>query len=123
MSLADDFRQKSQSALDVSNTILQGELFQKEENQVLKQAVFAIIGQLKGITLSALADMIDNDPLSALADKDVKMDRRLEILKKHATINNAIRIAASKGNWDEFDRIVAEQLDDADDGPATSSGP
>lgn len=119
MSLANDFRQKSQAALDVSNTILESELFQKEENLALKQAIFAIIGQIKGITLSALADMIENDPLSALADKDVKMDKRLEILKKHAALNHAIRVAAGKGNWDEFDRIVAE----LDDGAATSSGP
>lgn len=120
MSLADDFRQKSQASLDVSNAILESQLFQLEENTVLKQAVFAIIGQIKGITLSALADMIDHDPLSAIAEKDTKMDARLAILKKHAELNNAIRIAAAKGNWDEFDRITGEIA--GDNGEPTSSG-
>lgn len=92
--LSDDFRQRAKTNAEGSNTLLAAEDF---DTSPKKQAL-AIIGQVNATIYSALADMMDlgTGRHSALADS----------VSSRLALNSALRTAAAKGEWDEFNRLA-----------------
>jgi hypothetical protein len=75
-----------------------------------KKQVTAIVGFCTANVLDALADVLDY--LRESPGLDAKMAERRKIMER----NDAIRRAAAKGDWAEFDRLVG------DSGPAPGTG-
>lgn len=114
--LAEDFRARAKAQREAANTLLgAADLKSNAEKQIA-----ATVGQVNATLLEALADVLDYqkaaDRLSPLAA------RRQTILEK----NNAVRIAAARGQWEEFDRLTgiaaSEPTGDAPASPPGSPG-
>ena len=100
MSLSDKFRQKASDQSAASLQMFEAEDF---ERSAKKQAL-AVIGQVNATLLDGLADVVDHLTLLAASGGGQANEKRLTILRT----NDAIRRAAAKGDWSEFDRLSAE---------------
>lgn len=77
--------------------------------------VTAITGAVTANVYDALADMADYFRASGA------LRRVSDRLKEHSRIQHALRMAAAKGNWDEFFRI-ADELSGSTGGPGDGGG-
>lgn len=96
--IADDFRARSKANAEASETLMKANDFGPSKPIPFASA---IIGQVNATIYLALADMMDFTRLST--GLDATSQRRMKILE----INNAIRVAAAKGDWDGFDKLSA----------------
>ena len=106
--LSDVFRRRSQEQAASSAALFDEEDF--DENP--KKQALAIIGQVNATVLDAFADVLDN---STLLGKSAAASALFERRKKVLERNDAIRMAAAKGEWDEFDRLAAGGEPSGDD--------
>ena len=97
--LSESFRQHAVEQRKASNVLM-------EANPTLGQIsteklVASIVGQVNANALETMADALDY--LQKTAGSDGLLDRRRKILER----NDAIRTAAAKGDWNEFDKLVS----------------
>jgi len=94
--LGDEFRRRAKDQREAANTILAAaDLQTSAEKQIT-----ATVGHVNANLLDALADLVDYDQAKNGADRLAV--RRLTILER----NDAIRTAAARGDWAEFDRLA-----------------
>lgn len=111
IALADHFRAKAKLQRDAANTLLgAGDFDTSAEKQVA-----ATVGQVNANTLEALADLIEYQ--HATESGGSLAAKRRAILER----NDAIRRAAARGQWDEFDRLT-EIAADPDRSPSGGDG-
>lgn len=95
--LSEDFRSRAATQAEASAALFNEPDFQTNA----KKQALAIIGQVNSTIYGGLADMLDTLP-KAMGSESM-LARRLESLRR----NDAIRKAAAKGEWSEFDKLVA----------------
>ncbi len=98
MSLADDFRARAKDQAEASAAIFA--LPDADFAASPKKQALAIIGQVNATTLRTVADAMD------YLSRTIGSDSVTARLAAKLAENNAIRSAAAKGDWDEFNRIV-----------------
>jgi len=96
--LARDFERRAEEQLKAAIAIYESVDFNTNPK---KQATF-VVGKTTANLFAMLAELTAY--LKATDEMDEMTIRRKEIMER----NNAIRIAAAAGKWDEFDRLVAE---------------
>jgi len=96
--LPDEFRAKAKEQVAASAAMFEAEDF---DASAKKQAL-AVIGQVNATVYSALADAMDYVRLSVGSESSLA--RTAAFLRR----NHAIRKAAARGDWNEFDRLVAD---------------
>ena len=95
MTLPDDFRARAKIQRDLANQLL-------TETDVLTnptKLVSSIVGQINATVLETQADMMDFMRLTAA--QDAAIGQRSALIAKM----NSARMAAARGDWDEFDRL------------------
>ena len=118
MSLAEEFRQRAKEQIGGSSALFEADDF---ERSAKKQAL-AVIGQVNATVLEGLADVVDLlDTIATLggSGSSPANERRVKLLK----VNDAIRKAAAKRDWNEFDRLTAELAGIVGPGSGGPSGP
>lgn len=109
--LSETFRRRSKEQSESSLALFAEADF---DTNAKKQAMF-VIGQVNATMLDALADVLDNGTLlGKSAAASALFERRRKVLER----NDAIRLAAAKGEWDEFDRLAAGRDSSGDDAAA-----
>lgn len=111
-SLSDDFRQRAAKEREAANAMIESADFVRNP----KKQVIAIVGHVRAGQFEALAEVVDY--LRAAPGAGSFQARRAAISRQHSSIRNAV----AKGEWDEFDRIVAEYTRTAGSGPPGSDG-
>ena len=94
--LGDQFRQDSSQQQAAAETVL-AKLNEEQSRQVL-----AIVGLIQARALQNLATLADVLE-SKIANADNKASDRLQEVRD---LNDKIRVAAAKGDWDEFQRLT-----------------
>ncbi len=111
MSLADDYRERAKAQRELANKLVL-------EPDVLKNAtkfVASIVGQVNATVLEGLADTMDY--LKASSAQDKVLGQRQILMQRM----NAARLAAARGDWDEFDRLASGSADAPGKAAGTSS--
>lgn len=94
--MGDTFRAKSREAKSGADTLVGTPEFATDP----KTQMLATVGYVRAMVLNDLADMVDY--LRGSKGVDVAAERRKAIMER----NDAIRRAAAKRDWTEFDRLV-----------------
>lgn len=110
--ISDDFRARAKQQAEASIALFDSADFDAKP----KTQALAIIGQVNATLYTALADMADYLRTSAGADR---LSARTGTLLKR---NDAIRQAAAKGDWVEFDKLVNGTSDPAAEPAPVASG-
>lgn len=97
MTLGEDFRSRAKQMRADGETLLGSELFGSDPKVRLKAA----IGFVSAVVLETAADLCDY--LRSAQAIDAGVEQRIRIFKRMS----AVRMAAAKGDWDEFDRLAA----------------
>jgi hypothetical protein len=100
MSLADEFRTRAKEHRDAANSLIDASAILTDRNHVA-----ATVGHVTAQLYTALADMEDYHHRAEEVESATA--RRRAILER----NDAIRKAAARGDWDEFDRLTGIESD------------
>lgn len=104
MSLADSFRSRAKQQRDLANELITTQPLIRQDADGKFDAqnlVTAIVGHLNATILETNADAMDY--LRVTTGEDSLISRRKRIMER----NDAIRTAAARGDWEEFDRLAA----------------
>ena len=110
MSLPDEFRALAKEQKEVANALIAEGVLVKpsadpNEPDDYTMLIAAIAGQVNATLYNALADMADHlRRVEQVNANDARLQARLKL-------NDQIRIAAAKGNWDEFDKLTGASVD------------
>jgi hypothetical protein len=101
MTLPETYRQRAKEQRDAANGLI-------DEPDILSNAtklISAIVGHVNASVMESLADVMDYQRGAAGVDSATA--------KRHAIIqrNEAIRLAAARGDWSEFDRLAGIAVD------------
>ena len=116
MTFSDDMRtraaEQKQAAADL---VTSTELIKCDSDGVFdaKNLLMAIVGFVNATTLEAIADQTD------LLQGAEKQDARHVARKQREDKNNAIRTSAARGDWVEFDRLVATHASELAEEPVS----
>ncbi len=94
--MGDTFRAKSREARAGADTLVGTPEFATDP----KTQMLATVGYVRAVVLSDLADLVDY--LRGAKGVDTAAERRKAIMER----NDAIRKAAARRDWTEFDRLV-----------------
>ena len=104
MSLSGNYRAKAAEQREAV-----APLFTTEKLVDPKNRVMVTVGQCNATIFDALADVVD------FIDGKQKLARMNDMMKAKMELSNALRTAATAGDWDKFSELVAG-LTDADGG-------
>lgn len=108
-----EFRNRARQQREAANVLLAGSEILTDP----KKQVAATVGHVASHLFDALADLVEYQ--QADLEGDTMASRRRAILER----NNAIRKAAARGDWNEFDRLTGiTPGDSADSGGSPPGG-